>query len=70
MEEIPTTLIVGGCMCIPQKEDILSDFPRAMREMDINWAVLTSSLLRERSEADSVPSLKTLRARWRVDASC
>lgn len=59
MMEMVTPLLVGGCVCIPRRQDMVSDLPRVMKAMDINWAILTSSFVRTMSP-ELVPTLKTL----------
>ncbi|KAL3473809.1 acetyl-CoA synthetase-like protein [Aspergillus californicus] len=53
-----TTLIAGGCICIPSEED-RSDIASAMNRMQVNWAHLTPSVLRLLSPTE-VPTLRTL----------
>lgn len=59
MIEMVTPLLAGGCVCIPRRQDIISDMPRVVREMNINMAILTSSFIRTVTPED-VPSLKRL----------
>lgn len=57
--DIFTTLIFGGCVCIPSEEDRRSDITGAISRMKVDYALLTPSFagLIEPSE---VPTLKTL----------
>ncbi|KAF9768165.1 nrps5 single domain, non-ribosomal peptide synthase-like protein [Fusarium sp. DS 682] len=59
MIEMVTPLLAGGCVCIPRRQDIISDLPRVVRKMDINMAILTSSFIRTMSP-EEVPTLKRL----------
>ncbi|KAI9848835.1 MAG: NRPS [Sclerophora amabilis] len=57
--EIFTTLIHGGCVCIPSEHDRMNDLPGVINKMKVNWTFLTptvASLLRPAE----VPTLKTL----------
>ncbi|PQE22797.1 non-ribosomal peptide synthetase protein [Rutstroemia sp. NJR-2017a BBW] len=57
IEDILTTLISGGCLCIPSEEERVSDIPGAITRMNVNAADLTPSYISSISP-DSVPSLK------------
>jgi len=57
--EILTTLMVGGCVCIPSEDARLNNIPAAIHEMRVNWAVLTPSFV-SLMEPSSVPGLNTL----------
>lgn len=57
--EIFTPLVVGGCVCVPSKEDRLGRTTGAMRDLNANWACLTPSFLRSISP-EELPQLKTL----------
>lgn len=59
MIEMVTPLLSGGCVCIPRRQDIISDLPRVVREMNINMAILTSSFIRTMSP-EEVPTIKRL----------
>ena len=57
--EILTTLIVGGCVCIPSEAERMNDIPGAIRRMSVNWTLLTpavASLL----QPETVPTLRVL----------
>ena len=57
--EILSTLIVGGCVCVPSDKERMNDIPGVINRMGITWTLLTpsvASILRP----DSVPSLKVL----------
>jgi amino acid adenylation domain-containing protein len=57
--EIATTLINGGCVCIPSESDRRNELARVISTMDVNWAFLTPSVARVLDPRD-VPSLRTL----------
>ncbi|PWY88912.1 hypothetical protein BO70DRAFT_330553 [Aspergillus heteromorphus CBS 117.55] len=57
--EIFTTLIVGGCLCIPSDHDRHTDIRPFLRSMDVNWAIFTPSFARSVKTEDA-PTLKTL----------
>ena len=57
--EILTTLIYGGCICVPSEADRLENTSMVISKMQINFAILTSSVARL-IDPESVPSLKTL----------
>ncbi|EFQ88754.1 hypothetical protein PTT_15252 [Pyrenophora teres f. teres 0-1] len=41
--EIITTLLYGGCICIPSDSDRRNDLSKAINTMKVNWALLTPS---------------------------
>jgi amino acid adenylation domain-containing protein len=57
--EIFTTLVAGGCVCIPSEESRLRDIAGVMSDMKVNWAILTPSVARLIDPA-AVPTLQTL----------
>jgi amino acid adenylation domain-containing protein/non-ribosomal peptide synthase protein (TIGR01720 family) len=57
--EILTTLIVGGCVCIPSEQDRMNNIPGVIKAMKVTWTLLTPSVASTISPK-SVPSLKTL----------
>ena len=57
--EILSTLLVGGCVCIPDDKTRLNDVAKAINDLDINWALLTPSFAKLLSPV-TVPGLKTL----------
>ena len=57
--EILSTLIVGGCVCVPSDQERMNDIPGIIKRMHITWTLLTpsvASILRP----ESVPSLRVL----------
>ncbi|KAJ5212665.1 uncharacterized protein N7498_004311 [Penicillium cinerascens] len=44
--EMLDTLLVGGCICIPSDEDRNQRLGHAIREMQVNWTLLTPSVAR------------------------
>ena len=57
--EIFSTLLLGGCVCIPDDQMRLNDTAKAINDMHVNWTLLTPSFTQMISPAD-VPGLKTL----------
>jgi len=57
--EIFTTIVYGGCICVPSEEDRMSNLAQTITRMGVTWAFLTPSLV-SLIEPASVPSLKTL----------
>lgn len=57
--EILSTLIVGGCICIPSDQERLNNLAGVMTKLNVNWTLLTppvASVLKP----DSIPTLKVL----------
>lgn len=59
MMDVFTTLIHGGCVCIPSEEDRMSSFTSVMNKMKVNWVLFTPSVASLISP-DEVPTLQTL----------
>ena len=59
IQEILSTLMFGGTVCIPDEDTRLNNIVAAINEMRVNWACLTPSFVDFIVPAD-VPSLKTL----------
>ncbi|RDL30479.1 uncharacterized protein BP5553_10357 [Venustampulla echinocandica] len=57
--EILTTLINGGCICIPSDDEKTNDISGAISRMDVNWAFLSPTVAKLVNPSD-VPSLQTL----------
>ena len=57
--EIFTTLILGGCICVPDDKARLNDPTKVINDMKINWTLLTPSFAQMISPKD-VPGLETL----------
>ncbi|KAH7086119.1 nonribosomal peptide synthetase 3 [Paraphoma chrysanthemicola] len=57
--EIITTLIFGGCICIPSEEDRSNALSEAINKSNVNWAQLTPTVARL-IDPRTVPSLETL----------
>ncbi|KAH7329601.1 hypothetical protein B0I35DRAFT_507853 [Stachybotrys elegans] len=57
--EILSTLLVGGCVCIPSDQDRLNDLAAVIDKFQINWTLLTPSVANV-LKPGSVPSLKVL----------
>ncbi|KAI1799247.1 hypothetical protein F4811DRAFT_116497 [Daldinia bambusicola] len=56
LSEIFTTLVNGGCVCIPSASERITNFSRAARRMHVNWTYLTPTLSRK-LDPESLPDL-------------
>ena len=59
IEDVLTTLLVGGCICIPSEDERKCDIVGAISRMHVTLADLTPSFVSHIAPRD-VPSLKTL----------
>lgn len=59
VEDILTTLLVGGCICIPSEDERRRDIVGAISRMNVTLADLTPSYVSHIAPSD-VPSVKTL----------
>ncbi|KAJ5631637.1 amino acid adenylation [Penicillium longicatenatum] len=59
LQEIFTTLMAGGIVCVPSEQDRMSRLADIMCEMEVNWAFFTPTLCAT-LQPSSVPNLKTL----------
>ncbi|CRG88172.1 Nonribosomal peptide synthetase 8 [Talaromyces islandicus] len=57
--EIFTTLLHGGCVCVPSDEERLTDLAGVIGRLRVNWAYLTPTVASLLDPRD-VPTLKTL----------
>ncbi|KLP16508.1 non-ribosomal peptide synthetase [Fusarium fujikuroi] len=57
--EIMTTLIHGGCVCIPSDDDRMNNVPAFVNRANVNWMMATPSYMGT-FQPDDVPGLKTL----------
>ncbi|KAL0934611.1 nonribosomal peptide [Colletotrichum truncatum] len=62
--ELLSTLVHGGCVCVPSSVEKTSDIVGAARRMDVNWSYLTPVLARKMTPA-AIPSLRTICFRTR-----
>ncbi|CAI0642378.1 unnamed protein product [Colletotrichum noveboracense] len=62
--ELLSTLVHGGCVCVPSSVEKTSDIVGAARRMDVNWTYLTPVLARKMTPA-AIPSLRTVCFRTR-----
>jgi len=62
--EIFTTLVHGGCVCIPSNAERLQDFGAAVNRLKVNWSYMTPHLSRKIIPAQT-PSLKVVCFRTR-----
>ena len=59
IQEILSTLMAGGCLCLPSNDDHMNGITSFIQTMDVNLASFTSSFARQICPED-VPSLKIL----------
>lgn len=59
VQEILTTLIYGGCICVPTEYQRRNDLESAMNELCVNWAKLTPTVV-QLINPSNLPGLKTL----------
>jgi len=59
VEDILTTLMFGGCICVPSEDDIMGDLSAFIRRSRANFANITPSVAHTLDQA-TVPSLKVL----------
>ncbi|KAL4874539.1 hypothetical protein BJY04DRAFT_224919 [Aspergillus karnatakaensis] len=57
--EIFNTLMHGGCVCVPSEEERLDDLEGFIRRLEVNWALLTPTVLSTMTPAN-VPSMETI----------
>lgn len=57
--EICTTLIHGGCVCVPSEFGRMNNLTQAMEELRVNWAFFTPTFCRS-MDPEQIPSLRTL----------
>lgn len=60
LSDIFTTLVFGGCVCVPSDSERLNDLAGAMRRMRVNQAALTPTVAKFLKPAD-VPELQVLK---------
>jgi amino acid adenylation domain-containing protein/non-ribosomal peptide synthase protein (TIGR01720 family) len=59
LEEIFTTLMRGGCVCVPSEDDRMNNLAKAMNELDVNFTDMTATVAAFLNPSD-VPNLKGL----------
>ncbi|RFU73550.1 nonribosomal peptide synthase [Trichoderma arundinaceum] len=59
IQEILATLIVGGCICVPDEIDRLNDISRLINELEVTWMNPTPSFARMIT-AESIPNVETM----------
>lgn len=59
VEDILTTLIFGGCICVPSDEDIMGDISAFMKTARVNFANITPSVAYTLKQ-DELPDFKIL----------
>ncbi|KAH8723175.1 hypothetical protein GQ44DRAFT_761196 [Phaeosphaeriaceae sp. PMI808] len=58
--EIFTTLVHGGCVCVPTDAERLDNLAGAINRMNVNWAYLTPTVASLLPSPSQLPTLKTL----------
>ncbi|KAI1134329.1 hypothetical protein F5Y05DRAFT_238615 [Hypoxylon sp. FL0543] len=64
LSEIFTTLVNGGCVCVPSTPERIADFSGAARRMRVNWTYLTPTLSRK-LDPESLPDIAVVCFRTR-----
>jgi amino acid adenylation domain-containing protein len=59
IEDMLTTLVAGGCICVPSQAERDGDIMGGIKRMQVNWANITPSLLQTLENGD-LGSLETL----------
>ncbi|KAF2158041.1 acetyl-CoA synthetase-like protein [Myriangium duriaei CBS 260.36] len=59
MEDMLTTLMVGGCICIPNENERLNDLAKCIRDLDANFLNVTPGVS-DLIEPEDIPGLKIL----------
>lgn len=57
--EILSTLVVGGCICIPSDQERINNLAAVITSLNVNWTLLTPSVASV-LKPESVPTLKVL----------
>ncbi|KAF5689247.1 non-ribosomal peptide synthetase [Fusarium circinatum] len=57
--EILSTLLVGGCICIPNDQDRMNDLSGVITKFNVNWTLLTPSVANV-LKPGSLPTLRVL----------
>ncbi|OJJ32292.1 hypothetical protein ASPWEDRAFT_175579 [Aspergillus wentii DTO 134E9] len=58
--EILTTLLAGGCVCIPSESDRQSKLAETIQELNVNWMMLTPSVARTLNAQEMSDTLEVL----------
>ena len=59
MMDIFSTMVCGGCVCMPSERDRLGDFTPIMNQLKVNWVLFTPSVA-SLLKPEDVPSLQNL----------
>lgn len=59
MMDIFSTMICGGCVCMPSEKDRLGNFTPVMNKLQVNWVLFTPSVA-SLLKPEDVPGLKNL----------
>lgn len=57
--QILSTLIAGGCICVPSETDRKSNIPKAINDLNVNWADITPSEAKILNP-EELPKLETM----------
>ncbi|UKZ57181.1 putative NRPS-like protein biosynthetic cluster [Trichoderma virens] len=57
--EVFTVLVYGGCVCVPSDEDRMNNLASFIRQVGVNWAMLTPTFVRT-LDPDSITGVRTL----------
>ncbi|KAI1204509.1 uncharacterized protein F4807DRAFT_331715 [Annulohypoxylon truncatum] len=64
LSEVFTTLVNGGCVCIPSSAERIVDFSGAAKRMRVNWTYLTPTLSRK-VDTENLPDISVVCFRTR-----
>ncbi|KAI0171714.1 hypothetical protein GGR52DRAFT_435988 [Hypoxylon sp. FL1284] len=64
LSEVFTTLVNGGCVCVPSASEKIAGFSEAARRMQVNWTYLTPTLSRK-LDPESLPDVAVVCFRTR-----
>jgi len=64
LSEVFTTLVAGGCVCIPASSERVLDYAGVVQRMGVTWSYMTP-LLSRKLNVDGLPTLKTVCFRTR-----
>ncbi|PYH48809.1 putative nonribosomal peptide synthase [Aspergillus saccharolyticus JOP 1030-1] len=59
IHEMLTTLMVGGCICVPSEAQRVNDLKGSITDLQVNWVELTPSVARQLCP-ETVPGIQTL----------
>lgn len=59
ISDILTTLIMGGCVCVPSETERISNISKTINQLQVNWVHITPSISRLLSP-EEVPTIKIM----------